>query len=82
MPGNYVIEVYAVAPSRKRDKKKEKEKKKMRKKVKLVELIGQFLVCINGEESDNPIFAEQHKSIGQLKLSMSKTGEIVAVESE
>ncbi len=79
MPGNYVIEVYAVAPSRKRDKKK---KEKMRKKVKLVELIGQFLVCINGEESDNPIFAEQHKSIGQLKLSMSKTGEIVAVESE
>ncbi len=81
MPGNYVIEVYAVAPRRKRDKKKEKEKK-MRKKVKLVELIGQFLVCINGEESESPIFTKQHKSIGQLKLSRSETGEVVAVESE
>ncbi len=80
MPGNYVIEVYAVAPSRKRDKKE--KKKKMRKNVKLVELIGQFLVCINGEESESPIFTKQHKSIGQVKLSMSETGEIVAVESE
>ncbi len=81
MPGNYVIEVYAVA-SKRRSIKRDKKKEKMRKKVKLVELIGQFLVCINGEESESPIFTKQHKSIGQLKLSMSKTGEIVAVESE